>query len=181
MNVIRPGADSAERAYVNNPSAGTVSFHLPRAFLATKEGRLEIHAVNEVPVRLADIEGVETREARSIVHQAIYRAEPLADIEEKPADLIDACEISLKDGSAIAFTGGPLRFLAGRVVMNRYVEAATRQFNRDDPADTLGRACDQNTTAAIHCQAAAANSEIADFVKAMSRGEWAVERNIASN
>src|ERR1043166_3385333 len=61
VHMFRPGANAAERADVDDPSAAGL-LHEARCILAAEEDGFQIHGMNEVPILFGDFERVEAGE-----------------------------------------------------------------------------------------------------------------------
>src|SRR5689334_6025503 len=109
MGMLGPGAQSAERADVDDASAA-MALHDARRLLAAEEGCLEVDRVDEVPIRLGNIEGIEAGESGGVVDEAVEAAKALLHVGEHAPDCGDGFQVGPKELGAAAFLGGTAGF-----------------------------------------------------------------------
>ncbi len=141
--MLRPGPESATAANVDD-SPAALPAHQLRGVLGAEETGLQVHRVDEVPIRFGDVEDGEAGESGCVVDQRVETSAALLEVSEHGRDVGDPFEVGLKQFGPATFGSGPLGLLPGFAVVDGDAKAFLRQAYGDRASDALGRAGDKN-------------------------------------
>ncbi len=144
MSMVRPRPYPAERADIHDPAAAKFASICFAPSWQQKNVPFRLTSWMKSQSASVMSSGSNSGKPRGIVDQAMERAERSRTSREQPPDLVHFRKISLKDRSTAALARDLFGFSARMVVVNRHVEAAPREFDRDHSPDSLRRAGDED-------------------------------------
>ena len=129
---------------IHDPPAARLQ-HQARGLLAAEKHRLQIHGVDEIPVLLRDLQRIEAREPRGIVHHAVQpaalRSRPRANIRPISATL---SRLARNSGAPPHSSAVRRASSSDAMIVDRDPRAFLGQPQRNSPPDALRRARHQH-------------------------------------